>query len=212
MKSITLTKTPEVGGRGRSRGVVNFSIAFIFTFIVSCGSPAGDSSNSDGLGSAQHRMFVTSSVHDGDLDGLEGADAICQTRALAAGLSRTYKALLGTSSTEARERITLIGAVYVFTSAEVKVPVVNLPLELWSGNLLNPVNRDENYNLVVDFAWTGADDGGSSTFVEDCLDWTSSSNSQDGSVGDISQTDAYWLEDPIYRTCDSVFRLYCISQ
>lgn len=57
-------------------------------------------------------FFVTSSTHSGDLGGLQGADAICQRLAAAAGAGdRTWRAYLstyGTNTTEgenARDRI-----------------------------------------------------------------------------------------------------------
>src|SRR5262249_42934796 len=40
------------------------------------------------------RVFVTSTTHDGNLGGLDGADAICASLAANAGLSGTYKAWL----------------------------------------------------------------------------------------------------------------------
>lgn len=44
------------------------------------------------------RVFVTSTSYNGNLGGLAGADAKCNTRAAAAGLSGTYKAFLAGSS------------------------------------------------------------------------------------------------------------------
>ena len=44
------------------------------------------------------KVFVTSTVHDGNLGGLVGADAICNSLASAAGLAGTYKAWLSDGS------------------------------------------------------------------------------------------------------------------
>ena len=51
-------------------------------------------------------FFVTSSKYDGDLDGLDGADAICQAHADTGKVPQgEYKALLHSSTMEANSRI-----------------------------------------------------------------------------------------------------------
>src|SRR5262245_28339890 len=51
-------------------------------------------------------VFATSTLQDGNLGGLEGADAICATRATAALLPGTFKAWLSTTTTSAASRLT----------------------------------------------------------------------------------------------------------
>src|SRR5438046_556790 len=53
--------------------------------------------------------FVTSTTQTGNLGGLAGADAICQSRAANAALSGTYRAYLSTSVTDALSRIDRAG-------------------------------------------------------------------------------------------------------
>lgn len=57
------------------------------------------------------RVFVTSTSQSGQLGGLSGADALCQTRANAGGLGSTWKAWLSTSSVNAKDRV--VDATYV---------------------------------------------------------------------------------------------------
>ncbi len=52
------------------------------------------------------RAFITSTKYDGNLGGLTGADAKCQARAVAAGLTGTWKAWLSDGSTSAASRLT----------------------------------------------------------------------------------------------------------
>ena len=55
---------------------------------------------------APKRVFVTSTTYKGNLGGLAGADAKCQTRANAASLGGTWKAWLSDSTTSAASRLT----------------------------------------------------------------------------------------------------------
>lgn len=52
-----------------------------------------------------HRIFLTSTVYDGNLGGLAGADGKCQARATAAGLGGTWKAILSTRTVDARDHV-----------------------------------------------------------------------------------------------------------
>ena len=56
-------------------------------------------------GARANYVFATSSLHPGDLGGLAGADAICQQRATAAGLTGTYVAYLTSGGIHASTRL-----------------------------------------------------------------------------------------------------------
>ncbi|MBL9104986.1 MAG: DUF1554 domain-containing protein [Myxococcales bacterium] len=51
------------------------------------------------------RLFITSQLYHGDLGGLDGADAKCQSLAEEAGLTGTYKAWLGTDDVPPHTRL-----------------------------------------------------------------------------------------------------------
>jgi hypothetical protein len=51
------------------------------------------------------RIFLTSTVYDGNLGGLAGADAKCQARANAASLGGNWKAILSTRTVDARDHV-----------------------------------------------------------------------------------------------------------
>ncbi|MFQ5527827.1 MAG: hypothetical protein ACE5GX_16410 [Thermoanaerobaculia bacterium] len=57
----------------------------------------------------QSRVFVTSSTHDGDLGGLEGADAICQGLGATVDPAATWVAWISTASVDAIDRVLSTG-------------------------------------------------------------------------------------------------------
>src|SRR5262245_23472284 len=59
---------------------------------------------SDGATARPNVAFVTRGVYSGALGGLSGADGICQTAAISAGLPGTFVAWLSTSTVNARDR------------------------------------------------------------------------------------------------------------
>src|SRR5262245_24341653 len=67
-----------------------------------------------------HAIFLTSIAYDGDLGGLDGADALCQLHAdngkLTQPLGRTWKALLSIDAiVDARNRVVWRGPLYDVT-------------------------------------------------------------------------------------------------
>lgn len=96
-------------------------------------------------------VFVTSTQHTGALGGLEGADAICNERSAAAGLSGRYLAWLSTSAVDARER--LAGARgWVRTDG---LPFADSVEDLLAGRIFYPASRDENQNRLGGYVMTG---------------------------------------------------------
>lgn len=180
---------------------------------LSCGSPAGDG-EVDGVGAGEHRIFISSQTYSGNLNGLVGADAKCQGLASSAGLSKTYKAILSSLSETARQRLSLVGAVYIFDSSGQRQQVAPLGTDLWGSSLSAAIERDENGVLVTGLVWTGTDSDGANagSTLENCSNWSASSAALNGSIGDSSQTNGFWLEEPTPDSCDSFRRIYCVSQ
>lgn len=185
--------------------------------MVSCGSPDGTSEDTDGLGLANHRIFVTSTTHSGNLKGTEdsavvGADKICDERKRAAGLTREYKAIISVPGQQASSRLNITGEIYIFTGAETKLLVAANEADLWAADddpLLNAINIDEAYNSVAgQKVWTGTNlNGGLAN--DHCNGFTSTTGS--AWYGLASSKDGQWTEsdtDP----CTNSYRIYCISQ
>ena len=179
--------------------------------MASCGSPAGGSPV-DGVSTGEHRVFVTSQQKNGNLGGLAGADSLCQSSAIAAGLSRTYKAIMSDATTNAKDRLSLLGAVYIFESATSRQKVVDLGVDLWDSTLLRPIDRDESFNNYSGQAWSGTQSEGTVGIATNCNSWASNSSGVSGTVGDSAFSDDRYIELGVDQTCDSVRPIYCISQ
>ena len=149
-------------------------------------------------------VFVTSTVSNGNLGGTSGADASCNARALAAGLSGSFNAWLSTSTENAIDRIDdrpyqrLDGA-WVATSLA----------DLIDGSLISPIDRNEFNSIDAKEVWTGSLSDGTLS-GSNCVDWTSSSFLNFARVGDSPATDADWTE--IFSvSCPGSNALYCFG-
>jgi len=184
-------------------------------------------------------IFWTSAVYHGDLktagmglNGLQGADSICDAHAVNGIVSPgTYITYLSTSSKDARDRLPDNDAGYVkytvdhFGNIEV-ISVANNKTELTEGGLIlegdDPlINRhllpggaisfDENGTNLITEIWTGTDGDGTGGAGDDCNNWKSSSVSFDAEVGNSTRIDDGWVFSAI-RTCNDLARIYCIQR
>lgn len=169
---------------------------------------------------AAHLVFVTSEDYTSNLGGLSGADALCQSRASAAGLPGTFKAWLSTSSTSASSRLNHSSVPYILVDGSV---VAAGWTDLTDGALQHAINLDEfgvGPTPAGTRAWTGSYHNGATFngtfgYPETCNDWTSSSVNNDGMVGSAQQTDKLWSTlDMLATPCSPTHRyhLYCFQQ
>lgn len=180
---------------------------FLLSILISCGSPSsGDLI--DEVSDGEHRVFITSTTTDGNLGGITGGDSICSARAEAAGLKRTYKAILSDGSSNAKDRLTLTGAVFSFAGSK-KTTIVDLGADLWNGNLLSAIAYDELGNSSTNDVWTGTDSDGNA-FFDRCSDWSTNSSGTDGLAGDPQSSGQNAFENGP-ESCDQLLSLYCIS-
>jgi hypothetical protein len=178
------------------------------------GADASTGRPSDGdaatLPSAVKRVFVTSGAWSGDLGGVAGADAKCQSEAAAAGLDGVYGAWLGGPVTDpvdglatGRPYVRIDGA-QVFEDrlaiAERSSPPINgITLTASGGGV--PGNPRE--------LWTGAGINGRSTGYH-CNAWTSDSATVAAHVGIIGATTTDWTISTL-RSCNAVAHLLCFE-
>jgi hypothetical protein len=163
--------------------------------------------------------FVSSIEITGDLGGLAGADAICQSSAAAAGLYRpdSFKALLASSegNISISDRITVDGdwyrrdgLLFAHNKAELTNGAVTLPLN---------VTEEGDYTRGHSVALTGAQTDGSPFQNLDCNGWTSvdgmASGSEPNMVAFADSGGHEWLNiAELSCTPDSwPLRLYCLS-
>lgn len=191
----------------------------IMTLLTSCNkdSSSKDDSESDdlsdGLPVNQQRIFLTSSLFSGNLGGISGADVKCQNAALAAGLKRTYKAFISTSSTFAIDRFNLDGPLYEVDARGNSILVAQSLTDFNSGNVLaDPAFKyDENgndQNVLLSRAasfWIATGTGS----VNFCSDWTTDSATANGDIGCTNSGETIGWMQP--HPCDQLISLLCIS-
>lgn len=161
-----------------------------------------------------HVAFVTSTLYNGNLGGLAGADAKCQARGEAGTASSiaapgtVWRAILssGTNAVNAVERLALTTEI-----KKVDGSVVALGSDdLFDGGLSAPLNLDENGAIVNATAWTGSYQDGTGT--NDCAAWTVATSGTDGAQGSTSAVNNTWLyASGTAGSCANTHRLYCIS-
>ena len=173
----------------------------------------------DPTGAATKRAFVTSAVYNGNLGGLAGADAKCQSQAAGAGLGGTWKALLSDPGDENNWAINRIG--YNWSTLKLVDGVdVATAGQLWSGPLLNPLNKNQSGGVLAStstYSNTRADGRPFATAASSgCSGYTSGANYYDQSWGVVGATASQWVEggnvSGCYPCSDSCYRLYCIEQ
>ncbi|HRI71476.1 MAG TPA: hypothetical protein PK156_44890, partial [Polyangium sp.] len=170
-------------------------------------------------------VFVTSTIYKGDLGGLAGADAKCQTRAKAAGLDGEFKAWLSDSKTSAASRLTHAQVPYVrvdgsvlakdwteWTSGQLRVPLQLTELGGWPTIIPHPPGCD---NSLV---WTNTkEDGSLVSKTRTCNDWTDGASPPGPDKGGIwgqTHSTSLWSNEckSELTGCKDEFPLYCIEQ
>ena len=166
-------------------------------------------------------IFVTSSVHNGDLGGLPGADQICQDLADGVGVVSIvppgdYVALLSTNDVNAAERITPSVGPYirpdgVYVSANAAALFMTAPPI--DNPLISSVFIDESGQEAggTAYVWTGTRSfGGSTASARHCSSWTDGSVGGFGLAGLNDVRDGGWL-DTVPVDCVVSFRIYCVG-
>jgi len=141
-----------------------------------CGA-CGNTCDSGGCASGEcyKRVFVTSTTHNGAMGGLAGADAICQARATAAGLSGTYMAWLSDSTGSPSTRFTQSEAPYVLVNGTV---IANDWYDLTDGSIDNYFNRNEFGATVSSSSYPYTSTTAAGTLIDasrTCSNWTATS-------------------------------------
>ncbi len=178
--------------------------------------------------STTKRVFVTSLAYSGNLkaagngsDGLDGADRLCTTHAMAASLGGTWKAWLSGVNTpltnDAIDRITGSGPWFRTDGM--------LAFENRAGLMVSPktsLQRDER-GQVIDLpldVWTGTDVGGrrSNSLCTDLsgpigtqIAWANASSNTSGDYGDAVSTTGRWTDSGTTQ-CSTPRRIYCFEQ
>lgn len=163
-----------------------------------------------GGGSNSNTVFATSTLQNGNLGGVSGADAICAARASAAGLSGTFKAWISTTSYSDDPIVTFMQSAVPYKLVD-GTTVASDWSDLIDGTLSNAINLDESGNAATGYAWTFVGSNAQSGGSDNCSSWTDSSGASDGEIGSVTATNSTWTAS-FGDLCSETYRLYCFQQ
>jgi len=176
-------------------------------------------------------VFAADASYHGNLGGLAGADAKCQAEADNAStpLPGQYFAYLSTSTVDARDRASYENEEEIQWRRLDGTLLANCWSCFYDDGFLNHgnlPNMDENGTLIdgssfsEQLVWTATVDGG--TLASDnnvtCNDWTSSSNSQQATLGYAdggafrSEVGKWQQSNSLYECSGGFMRLYCVQR
>lgn len=179
---------------------------------------------------SQKRIFITQNVFDPfEIQGLNGADTICQNIANDKNLEGSWKAILSDSNNSFKDRVKASNNHY--TLIDNITVVANSFTDLIDGNIVASISITEDgteTNLNSKAVWTGTKyDGSLSQIPENekgklptinCNDWTVGIDVDAectayyaGSYGLASEINYKWIEFG-YICCDRAAHLYCIEE
>ncbi len=176
----------------------------------------GDPTICDSCMWAGKRIFVSSTTFNGDLGGLDGADASCQDLASNAGLTadgQIFRAWLSTTEKSAAERLQHSDLPYVRVDGS--QVAMDWP-DLVDGLLMKPIELDENGVKVQDArVWTNTRANGSTRSAQSSCDaWNSAEGGSAGHLGLFKSVNIEWTQatkiTPI--PCLKFHRIYCLEQ
>jgi len=161
--------------------------------------------------------FVSSTLFNGNMGGLGGADAACQQLADQAGLPGVYLTWLSTFDTSPAARFNHWVGRYVRVDGVVIADNWN---DLTDGTLDAPLNLDEHGNpppvsnacFSANPVWTNTDtDGTKHEGGDTCQGWTWSGIGP-GHHGNFSSTGSQWTTFCIGGACTVLSTIYCFEQ
>jgi hypothetical protein len=161
----------------------------------------------------QHVAFVAGPVPSaGDLGGINGADAICQTAASSAGLQGRFLAWLGTPTSAPKDRFFKANRPYVLRSGQVVAPtfadLLKVPLKAGIGvdAFGMPTGIGRNWsNVGPDGSYVPGDGNA-------CSGWTSNIPAERGSWGNTGGTGTGWTNGGSDACNTSGHGIYCFEQ
>lgn len=179
----------------------------LFVALVSCGEDTAAISSPAEVGGAPDRrvVFVTGERLTGDLGGVEGADALCQANATAAGLVGRYGAWLSTPTSDPADDAA--NTRYVRTDG---VVIAESLADLLDGSLAAPIALDATAAPQGGDVWTGTLASGARA-QDTCDGWTAGDSSVRGQCGSTAFTDRRWTEN-LVPNCGIQLRVFCFER
>jgi hypothetical protein len=155
------------------------------------------------------RVFVTSAEYSGNLvaeariqDGLEAADALCQTAADGANLGGRFVAYLSSKSDDATTRFPEDGPFHLLDG---RTLAYRNAAAVGAGSTAQ-VSNEKGAALLHESFWTGSSAGGRASGA-DCEGWSKADLFSDGSIAS-----AYGGDRPLDLACENLHHLLCLEQ
>ena len=151
-------------------------------------------------------VFLSSESHDGGF-GVAAWDAVCQSDAVAAGLSPgVYQAWLSTSSFDARDMLPL--GPFVDTAGSF---VALNKADLLNDTILRGIGHFASGVPAARVAvWTGT--GPDGTFLApNCANWAVNDSATQGRIGETTRTDGAWTDVFLSDCNDATRYAYCFQ-
>lgn len=140
--------------------------------------------------------------------GVAGADAVCASEALAAGLGGTFKAWLSVAGNGPATRFTQAAGPYVMVGG---TQIASSWSDLVDGTLAHGIDRNAHGSFVgTTDVWTGTTTAGAPT-TPNCSSFTSGSGAVSGWCGRTTATNTGWTQF-LTPSCDTPLHLYCFEQ
>jgi hypothetical protein len=190
------------------------------TMTLSRSCAAGGMASTAANGIAVNRpmfIFVTTAETNGDLGGLTGADARCNTAGTAGSASgpkqKMWKALLSQRTggvVNAKDRFVWTGPLFDMTGQMV---TRNPSVWPWAATGTGGATRRTEDNVVAgSYAWTGSTIDGIAA-PADCNGWTDGTTAFNGRAGETASfPNTAWFDSFNNGCSDTFFSLYCVSQ
>ena len=159
-------------------------------------------------------VFLSSILYQGNLGGLSGADAKCQSMAKAAALPGTYRAWLSDTTSSPASRFVRSTGPYRLVNG---TTIAGEWGGLTDGVLRAPIDVTETGGGIGSTArvWAHTKSNGASydNALTSCHNWSSTADSGvGGHIGNATKTDAYWTEWGWNWPCDERYHLFCFQQ
>lgn len=169
------------------------------------------------------RIFITSTSYTGDLGGLSGADAKCQTQANAAGLGGTWKAILSSTTVDARTRLGVRKKpIFDIWGRLIWNPLSPAP-QVANGNstgtdfyqsVNSTVNVTELGTTMSVYTWVGTNGDGlkisTSATNHFCNNWVSANSTHSAYMGYSELRNGGWIAHTA-SGCQYARNLYCLE-
>jgi cysteine-rich repeat protein len=159
------------------------------------------------------RAFVSSTLYNGQLGGLAGADLKCQSLATTANLGGTWMAWLSDGAVGPSVRFITKNGPKAYIRIDGKI-IANNWADLTSKNLLQAIDITEKNQAGGDTTrvWTNTKiDGTPNSGDKHCGIWLVANNGTNGFFGRRNAVDAKWSIDT-EEGCGTTKHLYCFEQ